>query len=52
MQWDFPTHSYYLKNSQESDFLIFYEFENDERFIETSFKIFITNFYSHKIGEK
>ena len=24
----------------------FYEFENDERIIETSFKIIITNFYS------
>ena len=24
----------------------FYEFENDERFIETSFPIFITDFYS------
>ena len=35
-----------LQESYKNLTFSFYEFENDERIIETSFKIIITNFYS------
>ena len=45
MQRDSHTHFSIWRTHKNLTFS-FYEFENDERFIETSFTIFITNFYS------
>ena len=47
MQRDF-THIFGIERTHKKLTYSFYEFENDERFIETSFTIIITNFYSQK----